>query len=87
MFDVGWVCEVSQLSYGHKAQKVTWLYAVSKNVPSLIWTRGDGEYVVAPHRNSDRRKPRLSSREISASPHAFRDILLSIARSVVLTTT
>lgn len=39
VFDGGWVCEVSQRAYGHRARKRTWLYAVTPEVPSVDWSR------------------------------------------------
>lgn len=34
----GWVCEVAQGQYGHRADKLTWLYYVGKSEPPpLLW--------------------------------------------------
>ena len=33
----GWTCCVEQGNYGHRARKLTWLYAVGCDVPSLEW--------------------------------------------------
>lgn len=75
----GWTCEVWQNAYGHRARKRTWLYAVSRERPvALNWTRTPGTAQVGWF---DRIKPTLSKREASATPPAFRDLLLSIARS------
>ena len=84
----GWSAHVEQRRYGHRAKKATWLYAYGvSNLPALRWgstldvkseawvsrcgnhTRSGGEH-----------RPRLSHREADATPLAFRDLLLSIAR-------
>lgn len=80
----GWVCEVWQSAYGHRANKATWLYAFGINRPhELIWDRPTGTHQVGFHdqRGKDRNKPTLSRREAAATPDAFRDTLLSIART------
>ena len=73
-----WVCEVWQSAYGHRARKRTWLYAVTAKRPiDMIWTRRPG---VAQCGWFDRIKPTLGKAEASATPPAFRDALLSLAR-------
>jgi len=74
----GWVCEVWQSAYGHRARKRTWLYAVGPRPPELRWERTPGSAQVGWF---DRIKPTLSKREASATPTAFRDALLDIARN------
>lgn len=75
----GWVCEVWQSAYGHPARKRTWLYACTRERPmELAWTRKPG---VAQVGWFDRIKPTLSKKQASATPPAFRDALLAIARS------
>lgn len=34
----GYVTEISQCAYGHRARKRTWLYAVGTDLPSLDWS-------------------------------------------------
>lgn len=78
MFGPGWVCEVWQRAYGHRARKRTWLYAVTDGAPpELDWTREPGEAQVGWF---DRAKPTLGKTEAKATPPAFRDALLNIAR-------
>jgi hypothetical protein len=73
-----WTCEVWQSAYGHKARKRTWLYFVGhRRPPEMIWTRTPG---TAQCGWFDRIKPTLSKREASATPLAFRDALLDLAR-------
>ncbi len=81
--DPGWTCEVSQRAYGHRARKLTWLYYVGANPPpSLDWSTPNPEAQVSfckNHGNSP--LPRLSKKAASATPPAFRDLLISIAES------
>lgn len=103
-FDGGWVCQVEQWHYGHRAKKATWLYAYGvRDLPSLIWERTpdnaetayvtDGGGDVKRRRKralvswcgnktkADDNRPRLGSKEASATPVAFRELLIQIARS------
>jgi hypothetical protein len=79
----GWVCEVSQSAYGHRARKLTWLYFVGPaEPPALDWRVLEPTAQVSfckNHGNSP--LPRLSKKEAKASPPAFRDALLALARS------
>lgn len=80
----GWVCEVWQSAYGHRANKATWLYfhGVGRP-PELKWARPIGTHQIGFHdqRGKDRNKPTLSRREASATPPSFRDLLLGLART------
>lgn len=84
---LGWTCCVAQGHYGHRAQKMTWLYAVGCDLPSLRWGRARGRDRLdgGAHSNEERGRvssiPRLSSAENLRTPPAFRDILLAMARS------
>lgn len=73
----GWVTEVWQSSYGHKARKRTWLYATGKEPKELEWFK-----TPATHQCGwfDRIKPNLSKKEASATPTLFKNVLLEIAR-------
>lgn len=73
-----WVCEVWQSAYGHRARKRTWLYYVGLKPANLVWSRAPGSHQVGWF---DRKKPTLGKKAASATPPAFRDLLLSIARS------
>jgi len=72
-------CEVWQSAYGHKAQKRTWLLYVGSLPPVLRWAHTPGTHQIG---RFDRVKPTLGKRESSATPIAFRDALLDMARSV-----
>lgn len=82
LLDPGWVTEVHQRAYGHRARKATWLYVVSDAPPpALDWSSPEPIATVSfltNHGGGDR--PRLSKREAKVTPSAFRDLLLSIAR-------
>lgn len=84
-FGGGWVCEVSQAAYGHAARKHTWLYAVTGDPPVLSWARPAPTAVVSNLEEGYTYLPRLTKKEASKTPVAFRDALLSIARSVQVT--
>lgn len=78
----GWVCEVWQSAYGHRARKRTWLYYFGDNPPDqLRWERPEGTHQIGfqDKRGKARNKPTLSKREANATPEAFRDALLSLA--------
>lgn len=86
-FDGGWVCEVWQSAYGHRANKATWLYYFgAEHPPELHWGRPRGTHQVGfqDQRGKARNKPTLSKREASATPTIFRDTLLGIARTAIV---
>jgi hypothetical protein len=92
----GWVCCVAQGNYGHRARKLTWLFYCplpSTLPPELNWTipapRSRLDYGF--HSAEERRlrghlvtpkvKPtRLRTGENLATPLAFRDLLIDLAR-------
>ena len=85
----GWTCHVEQGQYGHRARKATWLYAFGvTKLPSMKWGRGKASEVLVSYCNNhgteQDTRPRISKREASRTPSEFRDVLLSIARSVKL---
>jgi len=78
---LGWVCEVWQSAYGHRANKATWLYYVGKKPPELRWNRVKGTHQIGfqDQRGKSKNKPTLSKREANATPIEFRDALLKLA--------
>ena len=79
----GWVCEVWQSAYGHRASKATWLYYYGSNPPaSLRWERPVGTHQIgyADQRGKSANKPTLSPKEASATPIPFRDALIALAK-------
>jgi hypothetical protein len=85
--EYGWTCCVEQGHYGHRARKITWLYAVGVDTQDLIW--GPSEAVIKPRPGRDPVRERrigavqrMSRKQRRATPHQFRDLLLSLVRSV-----
>lgn len=78
-----WVCEVWQSTYGHKANKATWLYYSSSINPpfELNWARPRGSHQIGFHdqRGKAANKPTLSKREANATPLLFREMLIRLA--------
>lgn len=78
----GWVCEVWQSAYGHRANKATWLYYYGNQAPfDLTWDRPKGTHQVGfqDQRGKARNKPTLSKREANATPSEFREELIKLA--------
>lgn len=89
----GLTCHVEQAHYGHMARKATWLYVCHVPAPpSLIW--GEAEQRLSPialerHGYEKARRSGVmayiggknKSAIRAATPPAFRDLLLSIARA------
>lgn len=78
----GWVCEVWQSAYGHKAAKATWLYYYGSIPPfELRWDRVKGTHQVSHCRGkggTNKMKPALTKREANATPIEFREELLRL---------
>lgn len=92
----GWTCEVEQGHYGHFSRKPTWLYAVGIEPPSLRWGRSEQRlpaYAVERYGYEKARRigvmaavgGKNKTKIRNATPHQFRDILLSMARTVYQT--
>ena len=75
-----WVTEVNQATYGHRATKRTWLLCHGLTPPVLDWRDVRGTHQIG---KFDITKPQLPAKERAATPVPFRDLLFSIARSVV----
>lgn len=89
----GWTCCLDQGAFGHPARKRTWLYAHGVDVPSMRWGSANGHFpwvsFLEYNTPEGRRRAirtgicqRLSKRQRAATPPAFRDVLLAMARSV-----
>ena len=77
--ETGWVCQVAQSAYGHKARKRTWLYVVGPRPRDLDWSEPRPRAVTSWLQRTKTDLPRLSKREASRTPPLFRDTLIQIA--------
>lgn len=80
---IGWVCEVWQSAYGHRANKATWLYFVSQAPPpELRWDRPRGSHQIGFHdqRGKDANKPTLCRKQARATPIEFRNTLIRLVK-------
>lgn len=73
--------------YGHLARKATWLYAFGvRELPALSWgvntEKAYGVISRCYNGGVGRERPRVTDKHASATPTTFRDVLVSIARSV-----
>ena len=88
----GYTCCVEQGHYGHFARKQTWLYALGVDLPDLVWASVGKTPEEMGYRPGSRggSNGSLSSSPLSwvpkrrrlETPIEFRDLLLSMARSV-----
>lgn len=90
----GWGCYVEQGHYGHFSRKGTFLYAFGVHLPELIWTPAAQRlpaYAVERYGYEKARRigvmaavgGKNKTRIRRATPPAFRDILLSMARTAI----
>jgi hypothetical protein len=81
--DGGWVCEVWQSVYGHKANKATWLYFVGSPEPAK-WERKKGTHQVGFHdqRGKEKNKPTLTKKEANATPYEFALYLIELVGKI-----
>lgn len=78
----GWVCEVWQSAYGHRANKATWLYYQGRQKPfDLDWSRPQGSHQIGfqDQRGKAANKPTLNKREANATPPLFKQVLIDLA--------
>jgi hypothetical protein len=92
-FHGGWTCYVEQGHYGHMSRKGTWLYASATELPELTWGCGEQRlHPIAVERYGYEKARRIGMMAMvggkrkteirNATPPEFRDLLLSIARTV-----
>ena len=78
-----WTCQVWQSAYGHRANKATGLlYAGARPPFDLDWRRTPGSHQIGyqDQRGKSRNKPTVGKKEASATPAAFREALIALAR-------
>ncbi len=80
----GWSACMEQVRYGHRATKRTWLYAYGFDPAPMRWGYGmRGTARITWLRRGNDKRPILEDDGTSAAtPPEFRDVLLSMARSV-----
>ncbi len=80
---------VAQGHYGHRAQKLTWLYGVGIDFRELTWGRSPNKQIIEQsfHSKAERARAvktcfgkRLSSRQRRETPEQFRDLLISMVK-------
>jgi hypothetical protein len=82
----GFSCYAEQGRYGHPAKKATWLYAYGRSRPSLLWSHDPDQKSTSlvswcgNHVSIAERRPRVGKAKAAATPIAFRDVLIEIAR-------
>lgn len=90
LLDDGWVTEVSQAAYGTPVRKRTWLYYVGPEPHALDWSEPECIHIVGDlgsgntRRRGDEWVAGVQYAHASATPPAFRDVLLDMARSSVM---
>ena len=83
----GWSCHVEQGRYGHPAKKATWLYCYGVTPPRMIWgsdldTRSQALVSwCGNHVSAMEARPRVGKKAAAATPPAFAEALLEIARA------
>ncbi len=86
----GYTCHVEQGRYGHVAKKATWLYAFNAAMPQLRWGSEHDARSTAlvswcgNHTNAFDKRIRVG-KAAAATPTAFREILIYMARRGVPT--
>lgn len=77
----GWVTEVWQCDYGHKARKSTWLYYKGRKPFDLKWLKSEWSHQIGgfDQRGKQRNKPTVSKKEASATPVEFKKELINLA--------
>lgn len=80
----GWVTELWQVAYGHRARKKTWLFYAGQNAPApMLWLKLPHTAVVSGSRNHCKRpvndRNRVWGPEARRTPPAFAEALIQLA--------
>jgi hypothetical protein len=80
LFHAGaWTCCVEQGHYGHRARKATWLLLVGAEPPELAWGPSVSKLKIDDGYHTQ--AERMGKRERAATPRAFAEVLVAMARS------
>ncbi len=90
--NTGWITQVAQSAYGHRARKLTWLFYVGREKPAdLDWSVPRGERLdegfhskeerLAKRAQGQKPRPRLSRIENLSTPRPFAEMLLALAQN------
>lgn len=83
----GQTCCISQGHYGHKGQKMTWLYGVNIKAPELRWGKCPGKQLMEDGFHSKEERARLvktgichrmSAKQRQATPKKFKELLIEL---------
>jgi len=78
----GWTLPISQMWWGHRAEKMTWLYIVGcapVDVPAIPLVLGEASHVVQSRKRNDHR-PHITKAEREHTPPALAEWLCELAR-------
>lgn len=82
LYRPGWSCHIEQRHYGHKARKATWLLYTGVRPPAeLVW--GPSTVTPRPWAKARGVLECLSKRQRAATPPAFADVLIALARGAL----
>lgn len=83
----GFVTEIYQSAYGHRARKATWLYTINVPPIDLNWTAAPFTHRIGYRKsavNESQFTPTLNRAEAHRTPIEFRDLMLTLARAATL---
>lgn len=82
----GWTAEVRQCDWGHKAEKLTWLYIVGCHPDDLppLPARGEATGVIKPQRGVPRTLKIVTKAEREQTPPPLAEWLVELARRCVV---